>query len=75
MVIHINERKQEVLRKYELFDDLRKKKGETLTEVAEKTGIERSTFSHWKSGNYVPKTEKMIAICEHFGVPIKYFYD
>ena len=72
---NISERKKEVLRKYALFKDLMAEKGCTVSDVCQNTGVDHSTLSHWKAGDYTPGTQKMIAICEYFEVPIKYFYE
>ena len=60
---------------YERFEALLKEKGITTYAVSKETGLNQSMFSHWKSGLYTPKIEKIQKLCDFFGVPITYFYD
>lgn len=50
-----------------------------IRQVGEKpsifTEILRSTFSDWKSGKSMPKTDKLIRIAEYFGVNVGYFVE
>lgn len=57
---------------YEVFDELRRKKGVSAAEVARATGIDGGTFTHWKKGEYAPKTEKLRKIADYFGVTVDY---
>lgn len=54
---------------------LREEKGFTDYKVSELTGIPKSTFSDWKSGRSVPKTEKLKKIADCFGVTVDYFLE
>lgn len=57
---------------YEIFEKLMKEKGVRPFDVAKATGITPSTFSDWKKGRAVPKTEKLKKIADYFGVPLGY---
>lgn len=45
---------------------LRKKKGLSQEELAEKLGVSRQSVSKWESNNTYPETEKIIQICNLF---------
>lgn len=47
----------------------------TFYKLADELGLARSTFSNWKSGKSMPKTDKMIKISNYFGVEISYFIE
>lgn len=53
---------------YEIYVQLRDKKGVKDATVARETGIGKSTFSDWKTGRSVPKDEKLQKIADYFGV-------
>lgn len=55
---------------YEKYVGLRDSKGAKDADVANATGIERSTFSDWKAGRSAPKVEKLCKIAEFFGVSL-----
>lgn len=55
---------------YEIFEKLLAVKGVTAYQVAKETGITPSMFSHWKSGIYVPKLDKLQKIADYFDVTI-----
>lgn len=57
---------------YGIFDNLLKANGTTVYRVSKDTGISASTFSDWKSGRSVPKTDKMKLIADYFGVSLEY---
>lgn len=57
---------------YQIFDKLRKNKGVSVYRVAKETGISQSTFTAWKSGEYVPKHEKLVKLADYFGVSVDY---
>lgn len=50
----------------ENLQNLRKMKGMSQEQLAEKLGISRQAVSKYESGNGYPETEKLIAICEIF---------
>lgn len=60
--------------KYEVYAELRDKKGVSDYRVSRETGITKSTFSDWKAGRSNPKIEKIKKLADYFGVPIGYFY-
>ena len=47
----------------------------TFYKLADELGLARSTFSDWKSGKSMPKTDKLIKISNYFGVEISYFIE
>lgn len=47
----------------------------TFYKLADELGLTRSTFSDWKSGKSMPKTDKLIKISNYFGVEISYFIE
>lgn len=59
---------------YEKFEKLLKDHGVTAYRVCRETGIQTSTMSEWKNGDYTPKIDKIQKICDYFDVPITYFY-
>ena len=60
---------------YEQFKKLLDREGLKTSDVCKETGIDPSTFSHWKKGDYTPKRETLQKIAEYFSVPIAYFYE
>lgn len=58
---------------YDVFERLCKEKGVTAYKVAKATGISTATFSNWKAGRSVPKTDKLQLIANYFDVPIEVF--
>ena len=42
---------------------LRKKKGLSQEELAEKLGVSRQSVSKWESNNTYPETDKIVQIC------------
>lgn len=57
---------------YEIFERLCRDKGVRPSDVSKATGISAATLSSWKSGAYVPKTDKLQRIAEFFGVTVEY---
>ena len=55
---------------YEVYARLRDERGMTDYRVAQETGIATATLSSWKSGEYTPKLDKLMAIAKLFDVPI-----
>ena len=47
---------------------LRKKKGLTQEELADRVGVSRQAVSKWENGETYPETEKLIELCNLFGV-------
>ena len=60
---------------YEQFKKLLEREGLKTSDVCKETGIDPSTFSHWKKGDYTPKRETLQKIADFFSVPIAYFYE
>lgn len=58
---------------YEKFEELLNKKQIRASDVSNATGIVASTFSDWKKGKSVPKTEKLALLARYFGVTIEDF--
>lgn len=59
---------------YGRYCEMRDRLGLRDSDVARLTGINKSTFSDWKTGRSVPKKEKLQKIADCFGVSINYFY-
>lgn len=57
---------------YEIYLELKKKKGVTDADVSKATHIAASTFSDWKKGRSKPKQEKLQKIADYFGVSVEY---
>ena len=57
---------------YSTFDNLLKMNKTTVYKVSRATGISASTFSDWKNGRSVPKTDKMKLLADFFGVSLDY---
>lgn len=57
---------------YELYCEVRDQKGLKDADVARATGINKSTFSDWKSGRSKPKNEKLSKIADFLGVSVDY---
>ena len=55
---------------YAKYVKLRDSKNLNDSAVSKATGIERSTFSDWKSGRSKPKLEKLIKIADFLGVTL-----
>ena len=52
--------------------NLRKARGWSQEELAEHIGVTRQAVSRWESGAAKPDTDKVIAICDLFGVSADY---
>lgn len=57
---------------FKIYCSLRDERGVSDYQVAKATGINRSTFSDWKSGRSEPKNEKLQKIADYFGVSLEY---
>ncbi len=51
---------------------LRKKSGLSQEQLAEHLGVSRQAISKWESGASMPESDKLIAICNYFGVSLDY---
>lgn len=58
---------------YEKFEGLLRENNLTTYKVCKDTGLSRSMFSHWKSGRYTPKIDKIKILADYFGVSVEYF--
>lgn len=54
---------------YDKYSVFRDKKGYTDYKVSLETGIPKSTFSGWKSGDFTPKLDKLILISKLLDIP------
>lgn len=68
-------RREERIRKYKHYAELRDERGYTDYRVGIETGIASAAFSEWKNGNYVPKIDKLMLIANCFGVDVKEFFE
>ena len=59
---------------YERYCMLRDLKGLLDAEVARICDLPKSTFSDWKSGKGIPKTDKLYLIAKCLGTTIEYLY-
>lgn len=57
---------------WEVFEELRLKKGVSLYQIAKDLGFHPSLFSNWKAGRYTPKADKLKMIADYFGVSVEY---
>lgn len=55
---------------YSNFEKLLNEKDVRIADVSKATGIDKSTFSHWKAGKYTPKWDKLKKIADYFGVTV-----
>lgn len=62
----------EVKPMYEIYKTLRDEKGVSDYQVAKETGINRSTFTDWKSGRSSPKQDKLRRLAAYFNVTMEY---
>ena len=52
--------------------NMRKARGWSQEELAERVGVSRQAVSRWESGTAKPDADKIIAICDLFGVSADY---
>ena len=57
---------------YRRFCELLELNNTTVYRVSKSTGISASTFTDWKNGRSVPKTDKMKRIADYFGISLDY---
>lgn len=57
---------------YEIFGKLLHEFGVTAYKVSKETGISQTTFSNWKSGRSIPKTDALQKIADYFNVSLDY---
>ena len=56
----------------ERIQKLRKESGMSQEGLADVIGVSRQAVSKWESGQSLPDTEKIVLMCEHFGVSSDY---
>lgn len=66
------EKRKKSFKKLEALANSRKV---TFYKLSEELDIARSTFSDWKSGKSMPKTDKLLRIADYFGVDVGYFIE
>ena len=49
---------------------LRKLKGITQEKLADTVGVSRQSVSKWETGDAFPETEKIMQLCDIFGIPM-----
>lgn len=52
--------------------ELRKEKGLTQQELADKIGVTKRTYIYWEKGDRVPKSDKAQQLADYFSVPVGY---
>ena len=52
--------------------ELRQEAKMTQKEVADFSGVSKSTYYYWESGQYEPDQQTLIKLAEHFGVTTDY---
>lgn len=55
---------------YEKYQKIREEKKLKDRDVAVATGIDPATFSHWKKGLYIPKSDKLNKIAQFLDVDV-----
>ena len=56
----------------EKIQNLRKQRGMSQEQLAEALGVSRQAVSKWEAGQSVPDIDKIISICDYFGVTTDY---
>lgn len=56
---------------YERYSCIRNARHMTDYEVSKRTGINPSTFTHWKHGDFKPKVEKLLMIADVLECPLE----
>ena len=69
----LNKKKRQA--SFKKLDTLIKARNVSFYKLSEELGMARSTFSDWKSGKSMPKTDKLIKIANYFGVEVSYFIE
>lgn len=54
-----------------ILSELRRSRGETLSEVAEAIGTSQGAISNYENGDRIPRDEIKILISKHYGVPVE----
>lgn len=58
----------------ERISHVMKEKNISAAEISRRTGIDRSSLSHYLKGDYYPKTEKVEKIADALNVPASYLF-
>ena len=53
---------------YDVYEFMLNRRGLKTSDVCKATGIDPSTISNWKNGNYIPKNDKLDKLAEFFGI-------
>lgn len=56
------------------IDELRKIKGMTKTEMADKSGISRSSVNNWFYADAIPSLSNIESICNAFNITVEQFF-
>ena len=59
---------------YKRFEELMASNHMTPADLCKATGIKSNTFSEWKKGKSVPKTDKLILICKALHTSVEYLW-
>ena len=54
------------------ISDLRKKNGWSQEELSEKMNVSRQSVSKWESGQATPDLDKILQLCDIYGVTTDY---
>lgn len=57
---------------FERYDKLCRSIGKKPSAVAKELGIDPSTITHWKKGDYTPRIDKLQKIAQYFGISVQY---
>lgn len=67
--------KEKRKKSFKKLDTLAKSRGVSFYQLSETLDIARSSFSDWKSGKSMPKTDKLLRLADYFGVDVGYFIE
>lgn len=70
-----DERREQSIAAYNRYAALRDERGVTDYRVSQDIGVFPSTFSNWKSGDYTPKLNTLLAIARLFNVSLEELAD
>ena len=58
------------IRTGKFLKDMRREKGWTQSEFAEKLGVSEKTVSKWETGRGLPDVSLMLPVCEQLGITV-----
>ena len=61
--------------KFLILEEIIKPKGLNCYKLSKELEIAPSVFSDWKSGKSMPKTDKLVKICNYLSVPLSVFFE